>query len=117
MRNSKGFTLVEVLVAIVILAVGVCGIAALQMKNVRVTGFNKDASVATALVQKKLEELKNGDFDSIVSETAGVTESGMKLTWDVSTSGTAPNRYKDVGVTVSWGANRSVSCYTIITEP
>jgi type IV pilus assembly protein PilV len=117
MRNNKGFTLVEILVAIVILAVGVCGIAALQTKNVRGTGFNKDASIATGLVQKKLEDLKNSDFDSVVSNTVGVADSGMTVSWNVATTGTAPNRYKDVTATVTWGANKSISCYTIITEP
>jgi prepilin-type N-terminal cleavage/methylation domain-containing protein len=117
MRKSKGFTLIEILVAVVILAVGVGGIAALQVKNVRTTGFNKDASIATGLAQKKIEDLKNTVFDSIVSNTTGVMDSGMTVTWNVATTGTAPNRYKDVTVTIAWGANRNLSCYTIITEP
>jgi type IV pilus assembly protein PilV len=117
MRNNRGFTLVEILVAVLILAVGVCGIAALQIRNVRTTGFNKDASIATGLVQKKLEDLKNAPFDSVVSNTTGVADSGMTVTWSVATTGTAPNRYKDVGVNVAWGQNQSISCNTIITEP
>lgn len=117
MRNNKGFTLVEILVAVLILAVGVCGIAALQTRNVRTTGFNKDASIATGLVQKKLEDLKNEPFDSVVPNTTGVVDSGMTVTWNVATTGSAPNRYKDVTATVAWGQGQSISCYTIITEP
>jgi len=113
---SKGFSLLEILVTIVIFSLGVLALAATQVLNITGTGFNKDAGIATSLAQKRLEDLKNTAFSSIVANTTGVTERGMNVSWDVTTSGTAPHRYKDVSVTVAW-AGRNITCYTIITEP
>jgi prepilin-type N-terminal cleavage/methylation domain-containing protein len=116
MRRNEGFSLLEILVTLVIFSFGVLALAATQVRNVQGTGFNKDAGTATALAQKQLENLKNTAFDAIAANTSGVTQGNMNVSWDVTTYGTAPNRYKDVAVTVSW-AGRSISCYTIITEP
>jgi type IV pilus assembly protein PilV len=43
-RNNKGFTLIEVLVALLILAIGILGIAGLQFQALR---FNHDAYLRT----------------------------------------------------------------------
>ncbi len=115
-KNSRGFTLLEILVSIVLLGLGVAALASLQVSNIKNTGFNKNASIATGLAQKRVETLKNSDFDTIASNSEGVTEQGMTVSWTVDTVGTTPNRYKDVAVTVAW-EGQSVSCYTIITEP
>jgi prepilin-type N-terminal cleavage/methylation domain-containing protein len=114
--NNKGFTLPEILVTIVILSIGVCALAGMQVANIKGTSFSKDASIATGLAQARLEALKNTTFDSIVSNTTGVTQSGMNVAWSVTTSGATPNRYHDVSVTVAWGEG-SITCCTIITEP
>lgn len=58
--NSRqdGFTLIEVLVALLVLAIGLLGLAALQTQGVR---FNHDAAVrtqATNLAQDMLERLR-----------------------------------------------------------
>jgi len=115
-RRIAGFSLLEILVTIVIFSLGILALAATQVLNIKGTGFNKDAGVATGLAQKRLEDLKNTAFDSIAANTTGVTERGMNVSWSVTTSGTAPHRYKDVAVTVAW-EGKSISCYTIITEP
>ena len=116
MRKTEGFTLLEILVTIVIFSLGVLALAATQVLNVRGTGFNKDAGIATSLAQKQLENLKNTAFDSITTNAAGVTQGNMNVSWNVTSYGSTPNRYKDVAVTVSW-EGKSISCYTIITEP
>jgi prepilin-type N-terminal cleavage/methylation domain-containing protein len=115
-RNNKGFSLLEILVTIVIFSLGVLALAATQVVNIKGTGVNKDAGIATALAQKQLENLKNTAFNSITTNTGGVTQGTMNVSWNVTSSGTAPHRYKDVTVTVSW-EGKSISCYTIITEP
>ncbi|MEO0250033.1 MAG: prepilin-type N-terminal cleavage/methylation domain-containing protein, partial [candidate division WOR-3 bacterium] len=105
--RNKGFSLLEILVTIVIFSLGVLALAATQVLNITGTGFNKDAGIATSLAQKRLEDLKNTPFNSIVANTTGVIERGMTVSWDVTTNGTAPHRYNDVAETVAW-AGRSV---------
>jgi prepilin-type N-terminal cleavage/methylation domain-containing protein len=116
MRRNEGFSMLEILVTIVIFSLGVLALSATQVINIKGTGFNKDTGIATALAQKQLENLKNAAFDTITTNTAGVTQGTMNVSWDVTTNGTAPNRYKDVTVTVAWEGKR-ILCYTIITEP
>ena len=116
MVGDEGFSLMEILVTIVIFSLGVLALAATQVINIKGTGLNKDAGIATTLAQKQLEDLKNTAFDSITTDTTGVTQGNMNVSWDVTTYGTAPNRYKDVTVTVFW-EGKSISCCTIITEP
>ncbi len=116
MRRNKGFSLLEVLVTIVIFSFGVLALAATQVRNIKGTGLNKDAGVATSLAQRQLENLKNMAFDSIAENTTGVTQGTMNVSWEVTSYGTAPNRYKDVTVNVSW-EGKKISCYTIVTEP
>ncbi len=115
-RRNQGFSILEILVTIVIFGLGVLALASMQVRNVQGTGLNKDAGTATALAQGQLENLKSMSFDSIASNVTGVTQGTMNVSWDVTTYGTAPHRYKDVTVTVAW-AGKSISCHTIITEP
>ena len=116
MIKHEGFSLLEILVTIVIFSLGVLALAATQVINIKGTGLNKDAGIAASLAQKQLENLKNTAFDSATPNTVGVTQGKMNVSWDVTTYGTAPNRYKDVTVTIFW-EGKSISCCTIITEP
>ena len=57
-RFQKGLTLIEVLVAVIVLAIGVLGVAALQMhalRNVKVSG---DIQVVTARVNELVERMR-----------------------------------------------------------
>ncbi len=112
----KGFSLLEILVTIAIFSFGVLALAGTQVLNLKGIGFNKDASIATALAQRQLENLRNSTFTSVVSNSSGITQGNMNVSWDVTTFGAAPNRYKDVVLTVSW-EGKSISCATIIAEP
>ncbi len=62
--NQKGFTLLELLIALVILAVGLLGLAGLHIAAIRgnVSGFK--LSTASAIAQQRIEELKTLDSSS-----------------------------------------------------
>ena len=55
---TTGFTLVEVLVSLVILAVGILAIAGLQIISIKGTSFSRYLSRASVLAQDSLESLK-----------------------------------------------------------
>jgi len=58
MRRADGFTLIEVLIAITILAVGLLGVAALQVTSVRVNQSANFRSQATALAASMLDAMR-----------------------------------------------------------
>ena len=113
MSNNKGFTLIEILVGLVLFAVGAVVFAQMQVLSVKGSSFGKDALAATTLGEQNLEQLKNTPFNGIVGNT--VTSGNMTVTWTVTSSGTAPSRYKTILLTVSW-AGKSISFSTIVSE-
>lgn len=65
-RKSEGFTLIEVLVTIFLLA-----IVLISMISAFIYGFNilsriKQVAVAAQIVQEEMEKIRNMDFDSIL---------------------------------------------------
>ena len=57
--KNKGFSLLEVLIGLVILAVGILAIAALQTTSVRGNFFSHNLMQGTYVAQDRLESLKN----------------------------------------------------------
>lgn len=140
--SQKGFTLLEVLVALVILSVGLLGMASLTASVVRTNSFSDDFTTATALAQDKLEELINFSFaDADLSDTSSTNNStaGLLSTSDtdqqdannpIDENSNAGGKYtriwniwdrtatrKDIAVTVYWtdnlGNTRSLSSSTV----
>ena len=72
LKDSQGFSLVEVLIAMVVLAVALMGLATLQVRCIRSNDLANRTTQATNLAQEKLEELI---FRSATGEhfVAGVT--------------------------------------------
>jgi prepilin-type N-terminal cleavage/methylation domain-containing protein len=59
MRNEKGFTLLEVVVAGAILAIGLLGIAGMMTNSVRGNDFGKRLTTAEYLAQQRIEQFRN----------------------------------------------------------
>ncbi len=111
--RSKGFTLIEILVALVLFAVGAVVFAQMQVLSVKGSSFGKDALTAITLAQQNLEQLKSTPFDAIAGGTE--TSGAMNVTWTVAVSGTAPSRSKTILLTVSWAGKR-ISFTTVVSE-
>jgi type IV pilus modification protein PilV len=89
---QSGFTLVELLVAMVILAIGLLGLAQLQIVAIKANSQSATMSAATAISQKAIEEITAMDssdamFDADGTGTfASVTVAGAgtyAITWTV----------------------------------
>ena len=89
--SEKGFTLVEVLIAMSILAVGLLAVATMQISAIKVNGIARDITERSTLAQDKLEELVSKAYtDSDLSITDGLpahTDSdapaGFNVSWTV----------------------------------
>lgn len=58
-RANKGFSLIEVMIALVILAVGILGISKLQGVLIKNSSNANQRSVAISIAQKKIDDLKS----------------------------------------------------------
>lgn len=64
-RAVKGFTLVEVLFAAVILAVALCGFLLTYLHMFVFTDLIRDSALAESVLRAKAEEIRNMNFDNL----------------------------------------------------
>jgi len=62
-QSQAGFTLVELLVAVVILAVGLLGLAQLQVTAIKTNSQSATKTAATSLAQQAIEQVMSWDAD------------------------------------------------------
>jgi len=107
-HNDNGFTLIEVLVAIVILTVGLLGMASLTGAIIRGNKLSNDLATATTLAQDKMEDIRRikvTGYSNVLSETKALCSSPYdqyKREVSVTDDSPAPNM-KTVSVKVYWG--------------
>ena len=68
-RANAGFTLVEVLVASAIAAVGFLGLAATYVTSLRATVVGRNVGIATNLATESLETMRRRPFDEIATSS------------------------------------------------
>ena len=118
--KKEGFSLIEVLIALIFLAIGILAIASLQITSVRGNFFSNNLMQATYVAQDRLEFLKNLPYDSSrlaqgnykPDPDGPVTVSGIVFnrSYTVSDAG-----YKLIDYTVTWndGVDHRISFSTI----
>jgi type IV pilus assembly protein PilV len=119
--QSAGFTLIEVLIAISLLAVGMLAVASMQVSAITGNAHANRITEATTLAQDRLEELMAGvvdstDFNNLASgaETVG----NYEVNWVVNPNGTPPAGTAVIQVTVNGGNLRSdVVMTSVIINP
>jgi len=117
MRGTKGFTLLEVLIALVFLAVGLLALAGLHVTSLRGNTFSHHLSLATVVAQDRLEFLKNLPLSSNrllpnQYDDQPVTLSGVPF--ERTYSVTEANNMRTIQYTVRWndGRDHSISFTT-----
>src|SRR3990172_2270351 len=69
LRNNKGFTLVEIMIAMFILVVALLGLISVTVMVIKGNSFSKTMTTATTLAKDKMEQLKNTSFASLAGGT------------------------------------------------
>ena len=117
-RKPNGFTLMEVAVGLIILAIGLLAIAAMQITSTKGGYFSNNVTQATIFVQDKLEYLKGlpyrGSDLSSGQHNEGII-TGTIFSRQYTIVEDAGNSMKTITVTVQWAdrGNHSISFSTI----
>jgi type IV pilus assembly protein PilV len=116
--NNKGFTLVEVLVGLVILAIGLLAIAGMQLTAVRGNFFSHYLTQANYVGQDRLELLNNLPVDSAELQAGNYNDGTTTISgivFDRSYTVVVTGDIRTITYTVRWndGMNRTISFSTI----
>lgn len=79
-QNEKGFTLLEILIAILILSIGLLGMASLTVGIINGNRFSKDMATATTLAQEKMEEVRRLGYLGMPATNTTTTEGYNSIT-------------------------------------
>jgi prepilin-type N-terminal cleavage/methylation domain-containing protein len=112
--NKKGFTLIETLIGLVILAIGLLAIAGMHVNSIKSNMFSNHVNQATIFAQDKLEELKNLTYGLLNSQDyVPITGTVFSRKYDVVED--VGNAMKTITVTVKWTdlSDHSISLSTI----
>jgi len=131
-KNGKGFTLVEILIAILLLVIALVGLASVTVSVIKGNDLSRMVTTATTLAKDKMEQLKNlsttsagyGALDTLALTDGSQTvlETVYTRAWTVGAVGTtAPDndttRMKRITVTVTWiwnGQSHNVTLEAIV---
>jgi prepilin-type N-terminal cleavage/methylation domain-containing protein len=116
-RREAGFTLIEVMIAILLTALTVIGVLGLYRVETQASSFSRRETEAAVLAQDKLEELRaqgapsgaSTGTDNPVDQLSGSTI--FTRSWSIAANTGNPSIF-DINVTVSWddsGITRSVT--------
>ncbi len=141
MRRQDGFTLIEVLIAVVLIAVGLLAVAGMQTTAIRGNSFARDTTLGTQLAEEMIERIRVNalttpeNYDGIDTAgacagsdpalgdcqqwTAALVASGLPAirgTVAVNVTDPAMPKASTVTVAVSWGVGltRTVTFTTIL---
>ena len=123
-RNNNGFTLIEVLVAMVILSVGLLGTAALITGIIKGNKVSNRVTTGTTLAQDKMEDIRRLGYSGTPTSDTSTTEAYNSITdyslykritfTDVANPAAG---MKTVTVTIYWDSdNSSIELKTILVQ-
>jgi type II secretory pathway pseudopilin PulG len=142
--NTRGFTLLEAVIAVAILAFGILAVASMQVSSIRGNAFAGDVTEATTWANDELEKLSglpwddpllqdtDGDglaglrdtgFDNSPGTTADADQSPVvrdryTIFWNIADDEPVPNT-KTVGLVILWldhGRQKSMNINRIIPK-
>lgn len=84
-RSDRGFTLLEVMVALAIIAIALVTLLGTHLLSLNLAQRHKEQSMATMLARQKMEELLTTPFDSLTSDAGdfGPERPGYKWEFEV----------------------------------
>jgi len=118
-KGEDGFTLTEVLIAMIILTTGLLGMVALTTGIMTGNKHSSNLTIATVLAQDKMEEVARIGYFNIIEETDDYNDISdypqFKRVTAIVVNSPFPNM-KTVTITVFWDSDgRSMALDTILT--
>lgn len=104
--SRRGFTIVEVLVAIVLLAIGVLGIAGVSAMALRQTSIADQQNVAALVAQSRMERYRGGLTCPAIDAQLPVNTSDRGVSVNISPIATGFTRTRVIVGSFTWTTSR-----------
>ena len=125
--KSSGFTLLEVMIALAIIAIALVAALGSQSQSVSLANEAKFTTTVTLLAQRKIAELEAKDAEDLISDGGDFGDNFPGYRWeavitDLAMEGfeEASKHVKRIGLTVSWGEDDryqySITFYRFVPE-
>lgn len=128
LSNQKGFSLLELLIALTVLTIGLLGLAGLHIAAIQgnVSGFK--ISTATAVAQERIEELKALDASAAALTTGAHSDDGNQVVQGITYNrsytiqdNTPVSGTSTLTLTITWveprtGVTRNTSVFTRVNK-
>jgi general secretion pathway protein I len=109
-RKVEGFTLLEVMVAMAIIAIAMTAVLSLQSQSISLASEAKFSTTAALLAQNKMAETEWGNRLDLSSDSGDFEEDFPGYTWQVKVEDVSmdlpenvSNHLKEMTVIISWG--------------
>ena len=118
--QKRGFTLLEVLVAITLLSFGLLGVANLTVGIIKGNSYSKNVTTATIVAQQQIDQAQRIGYTNVnsLAGSTAVSMGGTSFTRATTVTNSTPaTNMKTVTVSVSWNpGSYSVSLDTTISQ-
>jgi prepilin-type N-terminal cleavage/methylation domain-containing protein len=121
--KPQGFSLIELLIALVILSISFLGLASLMVQTTNNNSFGYSMTEAAIFAQDQLENFKTTPWANVVTGNdvrQGSTGTNYTRRWVVVPNIAPPNdTVKEITITIGWNdkANHSVDFRSVINRP
>src|SRR3990170_3193521 len=105
--GNSGFTLLEVMVALLIIATSFVVLLHTRNQSVTAADYAKRTTVATLLASERMSEIEQEDFPDTGEDNSNFGDDYPEYRWKTSVSDTAYENIREVKVEVLWGEGSS----------
>ena len=112
LRGRKGFTLLEMMISLMILAIAMTSVFRLQSMSAMMASQTRFETTAPLLAQMKMAEIMALDSDALGSDSGDFGDEFPEYTWNVSVEemesdilGTTAERLRRIDLSVIWGGD------------
>ena len=101
--NEKGFSLIEILIAITVFAIGILAVGKMQITAIKGNSFANDLTKATTLAQDRMEKLIGLSYtDPLLDDTNTNGDAGIDGANATAADHNDPNNPVDIKYNIFW---------------